>query len=83
LNGRSAARQRGEKGGRGWGVRSWECYAALGVSWGLAPTGGRCPAVAQNKEGGADTWARVGRPEKERRLATEMNSKVLYLFELV
>jgi hypothetical protein len=45
-NSSAAARQRGGRGerGRGPGVG---CHAARGVPWGLAPTGGRRPAVAR------------------------------------
>jgi hypothetical protein len=43
--GDAAEREKGRE--RGGGVRPQECYAARGVSWGLAPTSGRHPAAAR------------------------------------
>jgi hypothetical protein len=92
---RAARRQRGrggKRGGKGGGP-GVGVPSGTGVPWGLAPPGGRCPATALARRspltdgagllaGAGRARARVGRPEKKRRRAVRMHSKVLHLFEL-
>jgi hypothetical protein len=58
---RSAARQRGEKEGRGGGAWGRGCHAVRGWSWGVAPTVSRTRrARAARSDSGALALAWVG-----------------------
>jgi hypothetical protein len=81
LNGRSAVRQRGKKGERGGSGRGSSTRHGT-ASWGLAQSQVVVPLTSESILSVARERAWAG-PRPKRSGRVQMNSKVLYLFELV